>query len=88
MIQSQIPLDEICEIVGISRFAAISHGEMRAEGFDLVLVRLHLDDRSTCRHVRCEEDVVFTCRRLSAHCGGRMEPVQRRIVKHDGRETI
>lgn len=58
MIQPQVALDEIREVVRVPRFPAVGHGEMGSEGFDLVLVGLHLDDRSAGGHVGGEEDVV------------------------------
>lgn len=58
MIQPQIPLDVIREIVRISRFTTVSHGKMRTECLDFVLVGFHLDDGSAGRHVGGEEDVV------------------------------
>ena len=59
MIQSEIPFDEIREVVGIARLPAVRHGEVRSERFDLVLIGFHLDDRSPGRLVGSEEDVVL-----------------------------
>ncbi len=38
MVQPQIPLDKIGKVIGISRFSTVSHGEVRSERFDLVLI--------------------------------------------------
>lgn len=63
VVQSHISLNVLGEIVCISGFSAKGHGEMRTQGLELVLVRLHTDNGSSCTHVRGEDDIVFACER-------------------------
>lgn len=63
VVQSHISLNILGKVVCISGFSAKGHGEVRAQGLELVLVRLHTDDGSSCTHVRGEDDIVFACER-------------------------
>lgn len=51
VVQSHIPLDILGKVVCISRFTAKSHGEVGTQSLELVLVRLHTDDGSSCTHI-------------------------------------
>lgn len=63
VVQSHISLNILGKIVCISGFSAKGHGEVGTQGLELVLVRLHTDDGSSCTHVRGEDDIVFACDR-------------------------
>jgi hypothetical protein len=52
---TRIPLDLL------TWFTAIRHAQAGTELPDLVLVRLHLDDRPSRRLIRCKEDKVLAC---------------------------